>query len=113
KRPLYYLPANSGKVTTLSGDLKSVGGFHKTKRVFTMQELTIQKDDSIYLTTDGYIDQHSPTREKFGSVRFIKMLEENENKTMEMQKRSLEVALETHQATMEQRDDITIIGIRF
>lgn len=113
KRPLYYLPANSGKVTTLSGDLKSVGGFHKNKRLFTMQELTIQKDDVIYLTTDGYIDQHSPNREKFGSVRFIKMLEEGESKSMEMQKRSLEVALETHQSTMEQRDDITIIGIRF
>jgi serine phosphatase RsbU (regulator of sigma subunit) len=113
KRPLYYLPANSGKVTTITGDLKSVGGFHKNKRVFTTHELIVQKDDVIFLTTDGFIDQHSPTREKFGSLRFLKMLEDNDGKPMDAQKRTLEVALEMHQHNMEQRDDITVIGIRF
>ena len=100
-----------GELIMLKGDRKSIGG-HKHNFSFTQQELTLQKGDCIYLTTDGFVDQANPERERFGSKRLRALIREVHHLEMSEQSKRFEIALDNHQQSTEQRDDINLIGIR-
>ncbi len=100
-----------GELITLKGDRKSIGGLKKDFS-FTQQQITLQKGDTIYLTTDGFIDQANHQRERFGSRRLRELIGEVHTLPMNEQYQRFEVALDEHQGTTEQRDDINLIGIR-
>lgn len=112
KRPLYYIRQKNHVTETLKGDIKSVGGKQYKNRSFTEQELILHKGDMIYLSSDGLADQNNITKRKFGSTRLKEMLSQNAYLPMLEQKKILEVALEQHQKGTEQRDDITLIGVK-
>jgi len=112
KRPLYYMTQTSEKLVALKGDLKSVGGLSLRQRHFTNKEILLRKGDTIYLTSDGLIDQSGINKRKFGTLRLIKLLEENAHLPMQKQKAVLEEELQKHQQNTEQRDDIMVIGVR-
>ena len=102
---------SGGELMTLKGDRKSIGG-HKKNFSFTQQEMILRKGDCIYLTTDGFIDQANPERERFGSKRLRALIEEVHHLEMSEQNRLIETALDDHRQDTEQRDDINLIGIR-
>jgi len=112
KRPLYYMTQTAEKLVALKGDLKSVGGLSLRQRPFTNKEILLRKGDTIYLTSDGLIDQSGINKRKFGTLRLIKLLEENAHLPMAEQKTVLEDELQKHQQNTEQRDDIMVIGVR-
>lgn len=101
----------NGNLLTLKGDRKSVGGMKKDFQ-FSNQEIVLKKGDVIYLTTDGYIDQAGPKRERFGSKKFKALIEDIYYIKVSDQKSIFEQALEDHQLDAEQRDDINVIGLR-
>ena len=101
----------NGELTTLKGDRKSIGGF-KHNFSFTQQEANLHKGDTIYMTTDGFIDQANAQRERFGSKRLRNLIGELHHLTMSEQGKRFEEALDDHQQDTEQRDDINLIGIR-
>lgn len=109
KNTLYVV--SKGELTTLKGDRKSIGFVRKGFN-YSKQDLILQKGDLVYLTTDGYIDQANPNRERFGSIRLMELLKEIYSLEMHEQKDILEQALQDHQQDTEQRDDINLIGIR-
>jgi len=49
---------------------------------------------------------------RFSSKRFINVLNENIDSSLEMQQKKLELALDNFQGSSEQRDDITVLGAR-
>ncbi len=100
-----------GELTTLKGDRKSIGGLKKDFS-FTQQEIRLQKGDSIYMTTDGFIDQANHKRERFGSRRLRELINGVYDLPMKEQNKQFEAALDKHQGNTEQRDDINLIGIR-
>lgn len=113
KRSLYYIEDGFEKLQELKGDNVAIGGLiRKKERKFTNQELMLEKGSVLYLTTDGLVDQNNPGRRKFGSIKLRQLLEKNAQLPMEKQKEILEVSLEEHQQGAEQRDDITMIGVR-
>jgi serine phosphatase RsbU (regulator of sigma subunit) len=112
KRPLYYVNDQSTDLQTLKGDRKSVGGKRKKGKIFTKEELTLQKGDVIYLSTDGLVDQNSPNKTKFGSQRLKDILSQNAHLTLDEQEKIITETLEEHQKGGEQRDDISVMGIR-
>ncbi|GAA4838783.1 SpoIIE family protein phosphatase [Algivirga pacifica] len=112
KRPLYYYSNSEKSFDILYGDVKSIGSIHRVKKQFTTHNLYLQKGDMLFLTTDGYADQNNPFKEKIGSVKLREILEKNIGKSGEEQKQALEKALKSHMAGVEQRDDITILGVR-
>ena len=65
-----------------------------------------------YLGSDGLVDQHSPSRERFGSKRLVRFLNDHKGLTMDIQKQKLEEEMIGFMKTEKQRDDITILGIK-
>lgn len=105
------LVVSEGELTVLKGDRKSIGG-RKRDFSFTQQERTLRPGDCIYLTTDGFIDQANPERERFGSKRLRALIRDVHHLSMNEQGKLFEDALNDHQGDTEQRDDINLIGIR-
>jgi serine phosphatase RsbU (regulator of sigma subunit) len=113
KTTLYYASVHNNKLIKLSGDRKPIGGIQITNKSFTNQVVELPTGSMLFLSTDGIVDQNNPERKKFGSVRFEALLEENIPLVpLEQQKRILENALDGFMQKVEQRDDITVLGIR-
>jgi len=114
KRNLYILQKNTAKLKKLKGDRKSIGGIEeKIKKLnFSNHELLLSKGDCIYLSTDGIIDQNGPDRKRFGSKKLEEILVDTFDLSVKEQKSRIEKVLEDFMQNEEQRDDITLLGLR-
>lgn len=115
RRPLYYVKGS--EFVEIKGDRKSIGGRQRErKHVFTNHEIDIPGNNGdglmLYLTTDGYADQNNPGNEKYGSRRLKQFLRDNAHLSPVQQKNALIKELKDHRLDEEQRDDISIIGMR-
>ncbi len=80
---------------------------------FTTHEIQLEKDDQLYLFSDGYADQFGGTKgKKFKYKPFKQLLIDNCKLTMQEQKEILEKLFEEWKGTNEQVDDITVVGIK-
>ena len=115
KRPLYYLPTDAEEVQQLKGDRKSIGGTQKKRGniQFTDQEIILHSGDTMFLCSDGISDQCDHERKKFGSDRFVSMIYQYRNEPMEHQGELFSKELDDFRGNEEQRDDISVIGIKF
>ena len=114
KRPLYYYKSQKNELDKLKGDRINIGGIiQKHKKVpFTNQEIILQQNDLIYLTTDGYADQNDKNRKRFGTKKFENVLSKIASKDLPEQEQIIATELEQWQGKEEQRDDITIVGVK-
>ncbi len=110
KRPLYYVSDDS--LHQLKGTRKTIGGRGKNEKPFEQEEIWLNEGDALYLTTDGYVDQASPRQKKIGTMQLLTWLEQIASQPMDKQGEFLKDELARHQQYMEQRDDITLLGIR-
>ncbi|MEN8118712.1 MAG: response regulator [Bacteroidota bacterium] len=78
------------------------------------QELQLEKDDVVYMFSDGITDQFGGSEEKkFSKKKLMALLLENQNKSLKSQKLILYKELEKWTQNHEQTDDIVMIGIKF
>jgi serine phosphatase RsbU (regulator of sigma subunit) len=112
KRNLYVW--RDGQVEPIEGDRRSIGGFFQARELngFTNRQLKLAKGDQLYLSSDGYKDQNNPGRERVGTKKFLEWLGQVSAYEMGKQKTELEKKLDSHQGNEEQRDDITLMGVR-
>ncbi len=102
----------NGKLESLKGIRKTVGSIPDSVTNSGHQQIILQPGDSVYLTTDGFIDQSNPDRKRFGSRRLRSVIQEYHHLPMSEQRTKFINALENHQQSSEQRDDINLIGIK-
>jgi serine phosphatase RsbU (regulator of sigma subunit) len=77
-------------------------------------EVDVKSGDVFYLFTDGYPDQFGGEKnKKFTVKRFQDLLMKIYHKKMGNQKKILEDTIMKWQGSIEQLDDITVMGIRF
>jgi ligand-binding sensor domain-containing protein/serine phosphatase RsbU (regulator of sigma subunit)/archaellum component FlaC len=114
KRPLIYFDSVYNEIKTIEGTRKSIGGFVSKNRniEFKEQTLEVNNGDCIYLASDGYADQCNPQKRKFTQKKLVQILKENATKSIPEQGRILESSLDDFQKGFEQRDDITVVGLR-
>lgn len=110
KRPLYYVSENV--LHQLKGTRKTIGGKGKNEKPFEQEEIWLNEGDALYLTTDGYVDQASPRNKKIGTMQLLTWIEQITSQPMDKQGEFLKEELKRHQQYIEQRDDITLMGIR-
>jgi len=108
---LYFFRPNS-RLEIIKGSRRKVGGFSNRRRVFEENELELPKGTTLYLSSDGFVDQNDVYRKNFGSKRFQQLLQKFQGETLTAQKQKLTHILKKHQENTDQRDDITIVGIQ-
>jgi len=92
-----------------------VGVYIRENETFTNHEIDIQKDDTIYIYSDGYIDQFGGKEgRKFLTKYFKLLLLDIQEEEMPRQRRILkENLMEWLDGKYEQLDDILVLGIKF
>jgi serine phosphatase RsbU (regulator of sigma subunit) len=82
--------------------------------IFSLKELHIENNDSVYLYSDGYIDQLGGEENKRYMIkRFKEFILEISNKSMSEQKQLFSENLTGWKGDSDQTDDILIFGIHF
>ncbi|QTA90361.1 SpoIIE family protein phosphatase [Desulfonema magnum] len=111
--PLIYI--HNGEVCFIKGDRQSIGYKRSDLNFnFTNHKITIDKNMSFYIFTDGFTDQLGGERDRrFGSRRFRNLLKENARLPFEKQRDVLLQAFNAYQGENERQDDVTVAGFCF
>jgi serine phosphatase RsbU (regulator of sigma subunit) len=92
---------------------QAIGNMNDEVLPFTNITTQLKANDCIYLFTDGYADQFGgPKGKKLMRKVFEKTLIENSTKTMDAQKKALELTFENWKGQLNQVDDVCVFGIR-
>jgi serine phosphatase RsbU (regulator of sigma subunit)/TPR repeat protein len=80
---------------------------------YTTHSFDLEKGDSIYIFSDGYVDQFGGEKgKKFKAKAFRELLLSIQNKEMEGQRKIIDNAFEEWRGSLEQIDDVCVIGVR-
>jgi serine phosphatase RsbU (regulator of sigma subunit) len=110
-RPLYLV--RDGVVEHHRPSRMPIGIYEQEQAPFTTDSLKLKQGDSIYLFSDGYVDQlGGPSRKTFRVINFRKLLLEIQDRSMEEQKSILLKNLASWQGEVEQIDDVLVLGFR-
>ncbi|MBL7889368.1 MAG: SpoIIE family protein phosphatase [Bacteroidia bacterium] len=112
--PMYVVKDNT--ISVIKPDIKGIGGdLNSNKETeFTNHVIPIQTGMSVYMFTDGYMDQFGgPENKKFNISNFKKMLLEIQSLSMSEQKKVVAETIKKWQGDQRQIDDMLVIGIAF
>jgi ligand-binding sensor domain-containing protein/serine phosphatase RsbU (regulator of sigma subunit) len=112
-RPLVLV--KNGVLTKIDSDRYPIGGHQDNNELeYTTHTFTAAKTDTIYLFSDGYADQFGgPKGKKFMVKRMQDMLISIQGMSMQEQGTYLGKTITDWMGSMQQVDDILVIGIRF
>lgn len=110
--PLYI--ARKNKIIEVKGNRASIGRIEGSEEIkFDNHFVPYQKNDMLYLFSDGYYDQFGgPLGKKFKSRRFKHLLLTVSSLSLIKQKAFLEDNFRNWKGQLEQVDDILVIGIK-
>ena len=110
--PLYLY--RNGELMETKADKMPIGIYVKERETFTNHEIEIEKGDTFYIFSDGYVDQFGgPDRRKFMSKPFKRLLADMQKLPMAEQKEVLNQTIDEWRGDLPQVDDIILIGVRF
>jgi serine phosphatase RsbU (regulator of sigma subunit)/Tfp pilus assembly protein PilF len=120
RRKLYVAAANNpvwivrgSEVIDLKPDKMPVGKHDKQEVSFAQHEYDLQEGDVVYTLTDGFPDQFGGPRGKKFMVRKLReLIVANARLPMDQQKDILKSTFMNWVGTLEQVDDVTIVGVR-
>lgn len=108
--PLYII--RDGELLETKADKQPIGAY-ETEKSFQNHEIKLQKGDMVYIFSDGFADQFGgPKGKKYNYKQFKQLLTDISSLPVDKQKERL---IDTHNAwkgSLEQLDDICIMGIR-
>jgi serine phosphatase RsbU (regulator of sigma subunit) len=103
-----------GVFSEIKADKRPIGVFLGEELVpFTNHEIKLQKNDLVYIFTDGYADQFGGEKgKKFKYKSLQQLILSNHKLSMQDQHALLEDIIEEWRGNLEQVDDILVIGIK-
>lgn len=112
KRPLFYTHQN--ELHHIKRDKVYIGGWmpNKMNQELRSHTIVIEREDILYLSTDGFVDIPNPQRKSFGSKKLMEVLNQNMHLPMAQQRDQLIKIKEEYQEDADQRDDILFLGIK-
>jgi serine phosphatase RsbU (regulator of sigma subunit) len=109
--PLYIV--RKGELIEIKGDNMPIGIHGGEERRFKNNIIPLEKDDMVYIFSDGYADQFGgPDGGKFKTKPFKRLFTEISARPAFQQWILLEEAIEGWKGALDQVDDILVIGIR-
>jgi ligand-binding sensor domain-containing protein/serine phosphatase RsbU (regulator of sigma subunit) len=113
RRPLYVVTAE-GVLTEYRGSRRAIGGRPGRHGLsFEETHLVVERPVNVYLTTDGLADQPDAGHRKFGTARLRTWLQQVAALPLALQGEQLTAVLTAHMGAEPQRDDITLVGVRY
>ena len=110
-RPIWIVRNN--EVIDIKGDRFPIGYFYGVEKTFSTVEIELQKDDQLYLFSDGYADQFGGEKnKKFNRKKMKELLISINPMSGSEQKGFLDYALKNWRQEIEQTDDVLIIGLK-
>jgi len=115
-RPLTYV--RNGELQKVRGNRDAIGGAKEDSPKFTTHSVQMERDDMIYIFSDGYPDQFGGNNnpdlsKKFKVGPFHRMLEELSVESMATQEEGLSTALHDWMGPNNpQIDDIIVMGVK-
>jgi serine phosphatase RsbU (regulator of sigma subunit) len=104
---------HNGVLTDIKADNFPIG-FNDESKNFTLHQLNIEKDDIVYLFSDGIIDQFGgPVNRRFMIKHLKEVFLSGHEMDMKLQREVILKELVTWQGELEQTDDILVMGLRF
>ncbi len=113
--PLYLIRGvgREAKLIEYKADLMPIGYYHGKDRSFTNHIIELKPGDTIYMFSDGFLDQKGgEENKKYMSRRFKNLLLGIQDEPMHDQKLILENTLSDWMGDNPQVDDILVIGVR-
>ena len=108
--PLYIL--RKAELIEVKGDKQPVGFQPAPEKPFETSHFTLEKDDRIYLFSDGYADQFGgPKGKKYKYKTFKDKLISVASMNLQDQRRLIDSEFETWKGDLEQLDDVCVLGI--
>jgi serine phosphatase RsbU (regulator of sigma subunit) len=102
-----------GELKEYKADRMPIGIYYGEKESFTNYEINIQKGDTIYIFSDGFIDQFGgPKGSKYLKHNLKKLLTDIHQKPMSEQRKILEKEFSDWKGSGHQIDDVTILGVK-
>ncbi len=106
------LANNEFQLYEIKGDHQPIGIYWEETE-FTNHTFQLKDKDSLYIFSDGLVDQFGgENRKKFKSCNFKKLLLSIQTESLDKQKEVILETFETWKRSFEQIDDICIIGVR-
>ncbi|MBN4077662.1 SpoIIE family protein phosphatase [bacterium AH-315-C20] len=88
-------------------------GSYEYRKPFTLHTVKLEKGDAVFVFTDGYADQFGGPKEKKYKYRpFKKLLIKLSQKSPEEQKEELDGEFRRWKGSLDQIDDVCVIGVR-
>jgi serine phosphatase RsbU (regulator of sigma subunit) len=107
-----YLIRDGNQLFELKGDKQPIG-IHWEEKDFNTQVFSLKKHDTVYVFSDGFVDQYGgDLGKKFKAQKFKELLLSVQTEPLEKQKLIIDEAFETWRGNREQIDDVCVIGIR-
>ncbi len=118
-KQLTYAAANNEPILISNTHIKELAkdkmpvGKGEKQDSFNLYTIDGKVGDTIYLYTDGFADQFGgPKGKKFKYKPLNELLLSNVNESMERQQELLDTTIEAWRGTLEQVDDVLVIGIK-
>ena len=109
--PLYVVRNN--ELIELAPTKRSIGTFGERGETFETQKFQLEKNDMVYACSDGYADQFGEANnKKFMRKRFKEILTSISIQEIDTQEKTLHETFSAWKGSMEQTDDLLVIGIR-
>ncbi|MBL4655507.1 MAG: SpoIIE family protein phosphatase [Bacteroidia bacterium] len=112
-RPLFHVSGD--ELNIIKGTKFAIGGLQMDeKHDYVNNDVQVKSGDSIFLTSDGYIDQFGgPYGKKFMTRRFKDFLFDNREIPLDKQFSIFDKNFSEWKGDIEQLDDVLIIGMKF
>jgi serine phosphatase RsbU (regulator of sigma subunit) len=102
----------SGEILETKANKQPIGKFDNPLP-YTSHSFDLEKGDTIYIFSDGFVDQFGGEKgKKFKAKAFRKLLLSIQDKTLEEQSLIIDQAFESWRGKLEQIDDVCVIGVR-
>ncbi len=110
KNPVWLI--RNGELKEFAADERTVGRLTDEEKAFKLQTLGLRKGDCMYMFSNGFAKQTNSLGEKFGYQRMKDLLMTNCSLPMGKQQEILNAALISWQGSVDQVDDILVMGVR-
>lgn len=108
--PLWII--RDGEVIETKADKQPIGRFEFGKP-FTTHRIDLQKGDTLYVFSDGYADQFGGDKgKKYKTLNMKRFLTSIQDQPMDKQKELIDQEFENWKGSLEQIDDVCVIGVR-